>query len=114
MRKKIPVLLGVGALTRKYANDLKKKGILNFVDLVDITSISDLMQILINCSALISVDTGTMHMACALGVPVVALFYKQLNIDKWAPRNNLYRCEVISEDFSIENIINKVNNIIEK
>ena len=110
---KLPVLLGVGEATRKYANELKKMGILEFIDLTDVTSIADLMQILNSCKALISVDTGTMHMACALGVPVVALFYKKTNITRWAPRKSLYKCTVIDENFTTENIITEINSLID-
>ena len=112
--QKLPLLLGVGPATRKYADDLKKMGVINFIDLVDATSICDLMQILVKCKALISVDTGTMHMACALGVPVVTTFYKKINVEKWAPRDNMYKCCLIDEDFSVENIIAKTNDIIKE
>jgi hypothetical protein len=44
-------------------------------DLVGKTSLEDLVQILGGCDRLVSGDTGTLHLACRLGVPSVAVFF---------------------------------------
>ena len=99
--------LGAGAEARKFADDMKKSGCVNFVDLTNVTSINQLARILKMCKGLISVDTGTMHLACALGVPVEVIFYKTDMIEKWAPRDFLYKSIVIDKDYSSEYILQK-------
>ena len=44
------------------------------VNLIGHTDLSELMGVLSGCEVCVSNDTGTMHLASALGVPVVALF----------------------------------------
>jgi heptosyltransferase-2 len=46
----------------------------NCIDLTGKTSILHLAAILEKCQLLISNDTGTMHLAAALGIPVIAIF----------------------------------------
>ena len=46
----------------------------DFINLVDKTTIAQLGALLANCKALISVDTGTMHLGLAVDVPTVCLF----------------------------------------
>lgn len=96
---------GAGQESRDFADSLKKRGCVKFVDLTNITSINQLAHSLKLCQALISVDTGTMHLACATKVPVVAVFYKPETVEKWSPRPFLYESVVISDDFSAENIL---------
>jgi ADP-heptose:LPS heptosyltransferase len=43
-------------------------------DLVGQTTLAELMDHLATCDLLLTNDTGTMHLAAFLGVPVVALF----------------------------------------
>ena len=43
-------------------------------NLIGKTSLAELMDRLSECAALLTNDTGTMHLAAALGVPVIALF----------------------------------------
>jgi len=113
MGKKV-FYFGAGEVSRKYAQELKNAGFTDFVDLTGKTTISQLGAMLKTCEALISVDTGTMHLACAVDVPVVAVFYLRENLKKWAPRENLYTCKVISDDFSCENIIKNLETVTEK
>ncbi len=44
------------------------------INLIGKTSLDDLMDELLRCRLLLSNDTGTMHLASSLGVPVVAVF----------------------------------------
>ncbi|MBG0789071.1 MAG: glycosyltransferase family 9 protein [Desulfovibrionaceae bacterium] len=45
-----------------------------FVDCIGRTSLTELAGVLVRCRALITNDTGTMHLAAGLGVPVCAIF----------------------------------------
>jgi lipopolysaccharide heptosyltransferase II len=50
------------------------EGFANITDLTGKTSLEDLMQTLCGMSVLLTNDTGTMHLADFLGVPLVAIF----------------------------------------
>lgn len=104
--------VGAGAAAKNFANDIKKHGCMNFVDFTDVTSINQLAHILKMSRVLISVDTGTMHLACALKVPVVSVFYRPETIPKWAPRDFLYKCAVIDRDYSARNICEAAESLL--
>ena len=106
---------GAGKECRDYANELKKRGCRNFVDLTNATTISQLAGIMQICKAVISIDTGTMHLAYATGVPTVCIFYKTEMIEKWAPRKSLYpHTIIIDKNYTAENICNKTIELINK
>lgn len=104
-------LLGAGESANIYANDLRLNNC-NFVDLTNKTTFNDLAQVLKQVKGLISIDTGTMHMACAVDAPVLGIFLKQDNVKKWAPNKNLYKSDIISNDITAENIINKFYELV--
>lgn len=104
-------LLGAGESASIYANDLRLNNC-NFIDLTNKTNFNDLAQVLKKVKGLISIDTGTMHMACAVDAPVLGIFLKQDNVEKWAPDKNLYKSDIISSDISAENIINKFYGLV--
>ena len=95
-----------------YANELKKAGC-EFINLVNKTSISDLAKILSNSKALISPDTGTMHLGCATGTPTLAVFYEDNMLANWAPNPNIYNVITISSYQTADNIYNSCLNLIE-
>lgn len=65
------------------------------------------------CKAVISIDTGTMHLSYATGVPTVCIFYKTEMIEKWAPRKSLYpHTVIIDKNYTAENICNKTIELI--
>lgn len=104
-------LLGAGESASVYANDLRLNNC-NFIDLTDKTNFNDLAQVLKQVKGLISIDTGTMHMACAVDAPVLGIFLKQDNVIKWAPDKNLYKSDIISDNITAENIINKFYGLV--
>lgn len=89
-----PVLTGAGSVARKFASDLKKVGCFDFVDLVDCTSFMELANILKICNRCITVDTGTLHFANALQVPVVSVFYAGC-YEMWASDEALYPAKTL-------------------
>ena len=83
------IVVGAGKEAQKYTQDLLNKGC-KFINLVNKTSIYELAQVLRNCEALVSVDTGTMHFGYANNIPTVCMFYEKENIKYWAPDKKLY------------------------
>ena len=112
------VLLGAGSVARSYSANIKKSGCIDFIDLVDATDFRELAAILKTIKALISVDTGTMHMANAVGCPVVAVFYhypSEKNVLKlWAPDSSLYDVITISENQTPDNILGNLKILLDK
>ena len=92
-----PVVTGAGNIAKKFVLDLKKAGCIDFIDIVDCTSFIELANVLKICGSCISVDTGTLHLANALQVPVVGIFYINLAY-MWAPDSNLYPAITLDGD----------------
>lgn len=105
-------LFGNGDIARKYADNLKKLGCTTFVDLTNVTSIYDLANIIATCKGIISVDTGTMHLSCAVKTPTVCLFYKKANVAKWAPNTKLYNVIIEDSNFTAETICKELNKLL--
>lgn len=106
------VFVGAGNKAKNYSEELKNNNC-KFVDIVNKTSISELGKVLKNCEALISVDTGTMHLGCAVRIPVCVVFYKPNMTNKWAPRKELYNSIVIQENQTAENIWENTKYLME-
>lgn len=109
--KKTLYLLGSGESASDYANNLRLNDCA-FVDLTNKTDFSQLAKVLTMVKGLISIDTGTMHMATAVGCPVLGIFLKQNTTNMWAPIEELYISDVIENDITAENIINKFYNLV--
>lgn len=105
------VFVGTGDNAVQYAEDLRKSGC-DFVDLINKTTIPELGSVLKNCTALISVDTGTMHYGYALEVPTTAVFYEDITPKNWAPNPKLYNVSVIKSKQTAENIWAATHNLI--
>jgi len=111
---KIPAIIGAGTVALKYIKKLKEVNCSNFIDLVDKTTFSQLGALLQGSGALISVDTGTLHFALALDIPVVAIFYinTESKLKRWAPKT-IYKHKLIAgEDYSAQNIIENLYDLI--
>lgn len=110
-----PLLLGAGAVAEAYSSNLQDESKGAYIDFVSKTTIAQLGALLANCKALISVDTGTMHLGLAVGVPTVGLFYihTKEHLAAWAPEKSLYRCEVLTENINTENILKSLEHIVE-
>ena len=90
-----PVLTGAGDTARNFSSDLKKEQCCDFIDLVDKTTFPELANILKICGKCISVDTGTLHFANALQVPVAGIFYAGCE-DMWASDETLYPVKTLT------------------
>jgi len=68
----------------------KVSGLMKFkpLDLSGKTSIADLASVLKRSKLLISNDSGPVHIACALGIPVISIFSRKdrgISPQRWAP-----------------------------
>ncbi len=92
------ILLG-GKESSNFSNKIKQIGISDFIDLTEKTTLYQLMALVSKLDKLVSVDTGTAHIAYALKIPTVALFF-QKNFERWG-----------STDSKINRIIYNSENI---
>lgn len=96
-----PVMTGAGEVAKQFVLELKKTGCIDFIDIVDCTSFVELANILKICGSCISVDTGTLHFANALNVPVVGIFYAW-GAHMWASDTNLYPAKILEAKKDIQ------------
>lgn len=68
-----------------------------FLNLIDKTDISTLGGVLAHSKALVSVDTGTMHIGVAMQKPVVALFFVPHLVEEWAPKDKKLNRVILNE-----------------
>lgn len=68
-----------------------------FLNLINKTDISTLGGVLDNSKALVSVDTGTMHIGVAMKKPVVALFFRKDQFERWAPKDSSFTKVILDE-----------------
>ena len=67
------------------------------------------------CQAVISIDTGTLHLSYATGVPTIGVFYRPHMAKKWAPRKELYPyTAVIDSDYTAEHIMQKLSEVLQQ
>lgn len=69
----VPVLLGTGG-EASLGDRFAAVADFPFVDCIGRTSLVELAGVLVRCRALVTNDTGTMHLAAGLGVPLCAVF----------------------------------------
>lgn len=88
-------------------------------DLTGKTSLKELAQALNECRLLISVDSGPVHLACAVGTPALVLFRNDLagkGPKRWGPW--LDQCEVIQKDslskITVEEVFDKAKEMLER
>lgn len=110
-----PVIVGAGKVAKQFNIELKKAGCIDFIDIVDCTSLTELANIMKICGSCISVDTGTLHLANALNVPVVEIFYDGF-VNMWASDTNLYPAKILeakeNEPVTPLNIINSYKELM--
>ncbi len=83
------------------------------VSMINKTSLVELAALLKRCSLLISGDSGPVHLAAAVGTPVIALFRNDLpgkTARRWGPRGDehlvIERSNLL--DISVEEVLEKV------
>lgn len=100
------VITGTGGRCAEYVERLRESHCGDFVDLVNKTSISELAAVIQKCLKYISVDTGSMHLACAVGVDLICLFYidDEKHLKKWAPKD-FYKNVFLKGKISVDEIV---------
>lgn len=84
--KKI-VLTGVISDGPQYVEAFNSQiGVENYLNMVSQTTIPELGALYKRCEAVVSVDTGSMHLACAVGARTTALFFRD-DSTYWGPVN---------------------------
>ncbi|MDD5465371.1 MAG: glycosyltransferase family 9 protein [Candidatus Omnitrophica bacterium] len=86
------------------------------MDLINKTSLVELAALLKRCSLLISGDSGPVHLAAAVGTPVIALFRNDLpgkTAKRWGPwgEGHIVIEKSSLEDISVEEVLDKAKNI---
>jgi heptosyltransferase-3 len=71
-----------------FAQNLRKNGDVDFIDLTMKTTISELAALITLCEKFISVDSAPMHLSVAVKKPVISLFFETNHL-KWAPADKI-------------------------
>lgn len=106
------VLLGQGEQIQKISNEIKNARIDNIIDFTNKTNLIEAANIIKNAKCVISADTGLMHLACALGVKTVTVFYETFT-KAFMPDESLYDIKVIKDDTSTQNVIETIKYFTE-
>ena len=106
------IYFGAGSAAEDYAASLEQAEC-RFVNLVNKTTIYEMACVLNKCQALVSIDTGTMHLGCALDIPLVSVFYENELTYYWAPDDRIYNVKLVKENQSADNIYTKLMELID-
>jgi len=86
------------------------------IDLINKTSLVELAALLKRCSLLISGDSGPVHLAAAVGTPVVALFRNDLSgktARRWGPWGEGHTVikKAILADIRVQEVLDKTKDV---
>ena len=104
------VFIGSGDFAKDYSSQLAKYNFENLIDITNKTNLTEAATIIKNATAVVSSDTGLMHISCALQKPTVALFFEKFT-KSFIPDRNLYNCVSIVEDYNIDIILNSLAEV---
>ena len=107
------VVLGNGEISRNLSQEFKKENLDNLIDMTDKTTLQEVAKIMKESIGVISVDTGLMHMACAVDTPVVSVFY-ELKESAFIPRENMYKSKLINENQTTQRILKTFEELTNK
>ncbi|SFM05264.1 glycosyltransferase family 9 protein [Pelosinus propionicus] len=108
--------VGVGQAAVDYVEDLHNQNCTEFINLTNQTTIAQLAEVLKRCKVAISVDTGTMHLICALGIPLLALFYvyTEEHLTSWAPKEFYPHRLISGGELSVDAMLDAVKALVEE
>lgn len=102
--------------TAKFTENLRQAGCSGFLDLSGKTSIPELGEVISRFNMFITTDTGPMHFAYTLRVPVIALFYHNVTT-KWGPKYRDINRTIFSENretIKAELVIEEFKNLLKR
>lgn len=105
------VFVGTGR-AHEIAQKIKTHNLPNFIDVTNKTTIMDVAVILSKANCVVSVDTGTMHMAYLLDKPTICLFHQPIMIPQWYP-SHLDNVKIIEGNKYLDKDTNKIIKIKE-
>jgi len=98
---------------KRFSQRLINEGITDFLDLTGKTTMGQLGAVISKCKKFVSMDSAPMHLACALKIPVLALFF-QNNYKKWGPKDlNRNKLIYTSKEIKAEDIIEELKKLPE-
>ncbi len=103
------VLLGKGKISQELSQLIRKENFQNLIDLTDKTTIVESAAVLKKSQCVVSVDTGLLHLSCALNTPTLALFYTE-DTKSYVPNEKIYNCKLLNEKSS-NNIVTAIENL---
>lgn len=106
------VLLGKGDSAKQLSEYLNDKKFENLIDLTNKTSFLELANTVNLSKGCISVDTGSLHLACALNKTTVGVFYKKQNWG-YKPDSNIYPNVFCESDLTAKEIVEKIKDLIQ-
>lgn len=108
--------VGAGQVAVEYVKELHKLNCTDFINLTNQTTIPALAEVLKRCKAAVSVDTGTMHLICALHIPLLALFYvyTKEHLNSWAPKEFYPHRLMTGADLSVEEMLDAIKGLVEE
>jgi ADP-heptose:LPS heptosyltransferase len=108
------IFVGAGQAALDYVQSLHKFNCRDFINLTNQTTIAELAVVLKRCEVAVSVDTGTMHLICAVGTPLLALFYvyNERHLASWAPKKNYSHRLMAGSNLSVEDMLDAVRSLI--
>lgn len=91
----------------------------NFINMVNKTTLLELAALLKHCSLLVSADSGPVHLAAAVGTPVLALFRNDLcgkTAKRWGPWGSGHTVMERSNlgDITIDEVFSRVRGILDR
>jgi len=80
------------------------------------TTITQLAEVLKRCEVAISVDTGTLHLICALQIPLLALFYvySEDHLNSWAPKNLYLHRLMAGAELSVDVMLDAIKKLADE
>lgn len=105
------VYIGQGSTVKEFSEKISKKGYTNLIDLSNKTTPLEAAAIIKNAKGIITVDTGWMHIACAVGTPFVAMFFAS-GAELFIPNDEMYNCKVLNKDITSDNVIDSYNVLL--
>ena len=106
------VILGNGKSAEELSEKLKQEKFSNVYDLMNKTSVLEAARILNDAEEVVSVDTGLMHMACALDKRTIAIFYDKIGYQGYMPDSQMYDVAIVNENETVNKIVAACRNSI--